>query len=65
MLSPGFHQAQMLHLAMFANFPKTWIQSKKRPKAIYLRVKVSQDPGEDGVLHQVIVGSAGQCVQVH
>lgn len=32
---------------------------------VYLRVIVCEDPGEDGVLHQVIVGSSSQGVQVH
>lgn len=39
--------------------------SQQHLKAIYLTVVVSQDPGEDRVLHQVIVGSARQCIQVH
>lgn len=30
-----------------------------------MRVVVRQHPGEDGVLHQVIVGAAGQRVEVH
>lgn len=31
----------------------------------HLRVVVGQDPGKDWVLHQVVVGSASQRVQVH
>lgn len=32
---------------------------------VHLGVVVCENPGEDGVLHEVIVGSAGQGVQVH
>lgn len=32
---------------------------------VYLRVVVSEDPWEDGVLHKVIVGSTRQGVQMH
>lgn len=35
-----------------------------RPK-VHLRVKVGQDPGKDGVLHQVVVGASCQRVQMH
>lgn len=31
----------------------------------HFRLVVSEDPGEDWILHQIIVGSPGDCVQVH
>ena len=33
--------------------------------ANYLALIVSQNPGEDWILHEVVVGATSQCVQLH